>query len=56
MTRVNHETQSLQKELREKLEKTQVELQTVEVSLDPQTRKFREDIAIIRSDHPETTI
>jgi hypothetical protein len=34
MTRVKHETQSLRKELTEKIDKTQVELQAVEVSLD----------------------
>jgi hypothetical protein len=34
MTRVNQETQSLQKELTEKIDKRQVELQAVDVSLD----------------------
>jgi hypothetical protein len=51
MTQVNYKTQSLQKELRENLKKTQVKLQTVEVSLDAQARKFQEDLATIKSNH-----
>jgi hypothetical protein len=39
------------KELTERIEKSQAKLQTVEVSLDAQARKFREDSATIRSDH-----
>jgi hypothetical protein len=42
LIRVNHETQSLQKELTEKIDKTQVKLQAVEVSLDAQARKLQE--------------
>jgi hypothetical protein len=48
---VNHWTQSLQKELTEKIDKTQVELQEVEVSLSAQERKLQDDLATIRSDH-----
>jgi hypothetical protein len=51
VTRVNHETRSLQKELSEKIDKTQVELQAAEVSLGAQARKPQEDLATIRSNH-----
>jgi predicted nucleic acid-binding Zn-ribbon protein len=46
----NQRTQNLRKELTETIERTQVELQTVEVPLDVQTREFRREIAAIRSD------
>jgi predicted component of type VI protein secretion system len=52
MTHVNCKTQSLQKELTKKIEKTQVELQAVEVFLNTQARKLEEDLATIRSSHP----
>jgi ABC-type Zn2+ transport system substrate-binding protein/surface adhesin len=39
------------KELTERIGKTQVELQTVKVSLDAQARELQEDLATIRSDH-----
>jgi hypothetical protein len=49
---VNKKTQDLHKELTDKIErKTQVELQTVEVSPNKQTRKLRKDLAAIRSDY-----
>jgi hypothetical protein len=44
MTNVSRETHKLQTELTEKIEKTQVELQTAEVSLDARTRKLEEDL------------
>jgi hypothetical protein len=37
---VSHKTQSLRKELTDKIEKAQVKLQAVEVSLDVQARKL----------------
>jgi uncharacterized protein YdiU (UPF0061 family) len=46
----NQRTQNLHKELTETIERTQVELQTVEVALDVQTREFQREIAAIRSD------
>jgi hypothetical protein len=45
----NHRTQNLRKELTETIERTQVELQIVEVALDIQTREFWREIAAIRS-------
>jgi hypothetical protein len=47
---VNRKT-SLCKELTEKIEKTQMELQAVEMSLDLQERKLQDNLATIRSDH-----
>jgi hypothetical protein len=46
----NQQTQNLRKELTETIEKTQVELQIVEVALDAQAKEFREEIAAIRAD------
>jgi hypothetical protein len=46
----NQQTQNLRNELMETIEKTQVELQIVEVALDAQAKEFREDIAAIRAD------
>jgi 2C-methyl-D-erythritol 2,4-cyclodiphosphate synthase len=46
----NQRTQNLRKELMETIENTQVELQTVEVALEAQTKEFRREIAAIRSD------
>jgi oligoribonuclease (3'-5' exoribonuclease) len=46
----NQQTQNLHKELTEKIEKTRVELQVVEVALDAQAKEFREEIAAIRAD------
>jgi hypothetical protein len=46
----NQRMQNLRKELTETTEKTQVELQTVEMALDVQIREFRREIAAIRSD------
>jgi hypothetical protein len=43
----NQQTQNLRKELTETIEKTQVELQIVEVALDAQAKEFREEIAAI---------
>jgi septum formation inhibitor MinC len=45
----NQRMQNLRTELMETIERTQVELQTVEVALDMQTREFRREIATIRS-------
>jgi septum formation inhibitor MinC len=46
----NQRTQNLHEELTETIERTRVDLQTVEVALDVQTREFRREIAAIRSD------
>jgi predicted component of viral defense system (DUF524 family) len=48
---VNHKTQNFHKELNERIEITQVELWSVEVSLDTQARKLQEDLATIGYDH-----
>lgn len=47
---VNQKTQTLHKELSDKIEKAQAELQT-EMSLDQQTRELWEDLDIIRSNY-----
>jgi hypothetical protein len=51
MTCINHKTQSFHKELSERIKITQVELWTVEVSLDTQARKLQKDLATIRYNH-----
>jgi RNase adaptor protein for sRNA GlmZ degradation len=50
----NQRTQNLCKELMETIEKTQVELQTIEVALDVQTREFQREIAAVRSNVTNT--
>jgi hypothetical protein len=51
MSYVDQKTQNLCRELTETIEKSQAELQTVEVSLDAQARRLQEDLAKIRSEH-----
>jgi DNA replication protein DnaD len=47
---VGQSTQNLRRELTETIENTQMELQTVEVSLDKRTRDVEENIAAIIED------
>jgi hypothetical protein len=50
MTCINLEKQNLHKQLTEKIEKAQVELQAVEVSLDTQAKKLQENLEVITTD------
>jgi hypothetical protein len=50
MTCLNHETQSFQKELAEKIDKTQVELKAMKTTLDTRTENFQETLEDIRDD------
>jgi hypothetical protein len=47
---VDHKIQSLHTELTGKIEKTQIELQTVELSLDGHNKKLREEVTALKSD------
>jgi SMC interacting uncharacterized protein involved in chromosome segregation len=47
---VDQKTQNLRMELRKTIKKTQIELQTVEMSLDKRTREVEEKIASITED------
>jgi hypothetical protein len=50
MTNTSRETHNFQTELTERIEKTQVELQAVELSLDPQAKKLQENLEVISTD------
>jgi hypothetical protein len=50
MTCINLEKQKLHKELTEKIEKAQVELEAVEVSLETQAKRLKENLEVITTD------
>jgi hypothetical protein len=50
LSHINQNTRNLSRKLMETIEKTQLELQMVEVSLDKHTRDVEENIAAIRDD------